>query len=390
MIRVSAASILREACVIFREAEARRLKTPSRVSRKFRELLYSAFQDELSANSIDPDCIGKLLGNSARWDAKVCRHFTLHFLKYFMDLAPNTSIDTNIFVNALTNPQAPRSYPLPTYDTRAMSEAYAEYGPTLFLEQTTMAIKARVQIPNVTKRNSGVDLQATNMNWVNMKYKKGERGVKLQRIPQIKARVDPVTKKLTLNNAIRSLPGDTTKGGFCEFATGIRGLLSASLKLLVGDPVTETDTVAAQRLVDYVSLILNMNVKFSIAKDARGYQLPLFSDPNATTDLGLREYRINGEVIPLYLKLGHSSEIAEWLADPSTISRAFDAYKFEAHKHNLYNYADDDREELRGLLFSTDLSVQNLSGAGLEVFFTRDLEIEDYEILSVCEIAELF
>ena len=384
MVRVSAASVLRQACVIFREAESRGLKTPSRVSREFRDLLYSAFQDELSANNIDSDCIGKLIGNSARWDAHLCRHFTLHFLKYFMDYVPNPQIDTSILTSSLST----LMYPLPTYETRDMSVAYAEYGPTLFLEQKTMAIKARVQIPNVTKRNSGVDLQATNMTWVNMKYKKGERGVKLQRIPRIEARVDPITKKLTLNNAIRSLPGDTTKGGYCEFAAGLRKLLKAALKLLVGDPVTETETVSAQRLVDYVSLILNQNIKYFMYKDGQSIQLPLFSDPNAPIDTSLSQYRINGDEIPLYLKLGSSSEIDAWLANPNTMETAFDAYIFDAQRYNLYNYADGD--DVKGLLFSTDSDHQAPRKMGLEVFFTDGLDVNDFEVLSIHEITELF
>jgi hypothetical protein len=386
MIQVSAASVLREACVIFREAESRGLKTPSRVSREFRDLLYSAYQDELSANNIDSNCIGRLIGNSARWDAHLCRHFTLRFLKFFIDLTSSSQIDTNIF----TSLQVPLKYPLPTYDTRSMSATYAEYGPTLFFERKTMAIKARVQIPNVTKRNSGVDLQATNMLWVNMKYKKTDRGVKLQRIPQITARVDPITKKLTLNNAIRSLSGDTTKGGFCEFATGVKGLLRAALKLLVGDPVTETETVSAQRLVDYVSLILNQNLKYFMAKDTVGLQLPLFSDPDAPLDLGLRQYRINGESLPLYLKLGSSSEIGEWVAEPYTIRKAFDAYLFNAQRHNLYNYADNDQDVIKGLLFSTDPNAQSPRKSGSEVFFSKGVYLDDFEILSASEIVELF
>ena len=334
MIRVSAASVLREACVVFREAESRGLKTPSRVSRRFRDLLYSAYQGELLRNNIDQNCIGRLMGNSARWDIHLCKHFTLHFLKYFMDLAPRSQIDTQVLTRVLTDPQAPIRYPLPTYNTREMSAAYAEYGPTLFLEQRTMALKARVQIPNVTKRNSGVDLQATNMTWVNMKYKKTQRGVKLQKIPRIEATIDPVSKKLTLNNAIRSLPGDTSKGGYCEFAKGIRGLLAAALNLLVGEPVTETGTVSAQRLVDYVSLILNRNVKFIMSEGDGGEQLPLFPDLNTHPhETGLKEYRINGDTLPLFIKIGSPSDIQDWISRPYMIRKAFDAYLFNARLH---------------------------------------------------------
>jgi len=160
------------------------------------------------------------------------------------------------------------------------------------------------------------------------------------------------------------------------------------LKLLVGDPVTETETVAAQRLVDYVSLILNQNVKFFMFKDAQSVQLPLFSDPNAPVDLGLRQYRINGDTVPLYLKIGTSSEVNLWLNAPDTIGNAFNAYSFDAQRHNLYNYADEG--EVKGLLFSTDFDAQSPRKKGSEVFFPDGLEIDDFEILSVCEITELF
>lgn len=388
MIRVSAVSILTEACNILKDAKARGINVPSRVSREFRDLLYSAYRDELISNGIDTDCIGQLLGNSARWDINLCRYFTLRFLKFFVDRTPQSAFDSNILTNVLDNPQAPTSYPLKSYDARSMSAAYAEYGPTLFLEQRTMAIKARVQIPNVTKRNAGTDLQATNLNWINMKFRKSDTGIRLLKIPVIAPKKDPITKKWTLVGVIRGLPGDTTKYGFCELATGVRGLISASLKLLVGDFVSETDTVAAQRLVDYVSLIENKNIKFCISKDDRVAQLTLFSDTSTPTDPAYKTYRINGDDLKIYLILGTPKEIKYAIKYPSEITEAFDAYSFNAIEHNLYNYSDSDSENVQGLLFSTNSEPIEVDSKGIAYFDADGIDLSEHEILSVCEISD--
>ena len=251
-----------------------------------------------------------------------------------------------------------------------------------------MAIKAKVQIPNVTQRNPRVDLHATNLNWVNMRFRKNDAGIRLLKIPLIEPKTDPVTKKLTLVGVIRALPGDTTKYGYCELATGVRGLVSASLKLLVGEPISETDTVSAQRLVDYVSLIENRNVKYCISKDDRSAQLTLFSDPSAPIDPLYQTYRINGSELPIYLLLGTSSDIHLAIQEPNSISKAFDAFKFNAIHHNLYNFSDSDSEEVKSLLFSTDSQPLEVDENGYAYFDDDGVDLSEFEVLSICEIVE--
>lgn len=385
MIRISAVSILTEACTILSDAKAKGITVPSRVSREFRDLLYTAYRDPLIANGIDSDCIGQLLGNNARWGINLCRFFTIRFLKFFMDRTPQQTFDSNILLQVLNNPKAPTSYPLRSYDARSMSVAYAEYGPTLFLEERTMSIKARVQIPNVTKRNAGTDLQATNLNWVNMRFRKNESGVRLLKIPLIEAKKDPIAQKLTLVGVIRGLPGDTTKNGFCELATGVRGLISSALKLLVNEPISDSDTVSAQRLVDYVSLIEGKNIKFGMTKDARQVQLPLFgSSPESAN----RHYRINGDELPIYLILGTPQEIESFIQYPEEIQEAFDAYKFNAIQHNLYNFVDLDTDDVQGLVFSTTSVPMDTDENGKVYFDAMGVDLSEYEILNVCEIVD--
>ena len=225
MITVTASSILLEACKSVALAKSLGIQTPKKVSKAFRDRVYTAYFPELTAQGIDVQCIAELLGNNARWNQHFCRLMVLQYLAFFMKRLPsNRNFLPSLLTDAIALPSAQTEIPLLAYANQRMAEQYYPNGPTLFLDARTIAIKSKITIPNVSKINSGVDLEATNFQWINMRYRKTPERVKLLPVPVIRPVKDPITGKLTLVGTIRGLPGDTCKFGYCILAQKLKTL----------------------------------------------------------------------------------------------------------------------------------------------------------------------
>lgn len=380
-VDVSASAILTEALSICADAKDIGLNMPKHVSVKFRNILASPqYRDVLSRENLDPTQIGYLLGNRHRWDQKVCKYFTLRFLKFFMVKASASQFLPEKLVLQYSLPKTPEFERLSAYDAQGYSRRFAMFGPSVFLNNNRyISIKLQTEYPNVTK---GVG--EYQQKWINMRYTKNisTGNVMLQPVPEFTARRKEMDKTLETRGQIRNQNGEIAKFSYCMLASAFKEICDIALKMLVGAEVpTNPDSIAFTPF-DILNLIQKRNFKFRIVLQ------PVVDSlfPPQSPENVVRGYRINGDA-DLFFLFGTSEDISN-VVEIGEVYTAYNAEVFRLSQYNVCGQVGEDDSEAYGILFKVerfaDLEAED------KAFWDAPVRITEYEILDEDGILNVF
>jgi len=391
MANLEATEVLREIVTIYGKAKNSNIPTPTHIDNMFRMQLYSTYMDKLSAERIDKDSLGHLLGNKARWKSEFCKFFTLHFLKFLMDKSPQTATDSSSLTAIYSNGSAEDEIWLRVYDVQKFSPDYVMNGPTLFIgDVRTIAIKAKVKFPNVYKARESRNRDQYMYKWLNMRYDLlSNGGVKLLPFPNLRARAIPGTRNYTTRGIMADLPGEIVKFSYCQLASTILDLGRACLKMLVDPNVSPLEFDKIRLVIRLVNLIRNRNTPFELIKPdytKQSSQRVLFPDMSAK---GTESIRLNGEdrFDNVYMYCGSLESINEILGPNSVSMSTFVTPLFDKSTHNIYGNLEED-EDLYVLLFETEESPEVQYGGIAE--WSQFPNVTEYDILTEDDLLDLF
>jgi len=390
-IDVAAGSILREAINIFSNAEAQGLKVPTHVNIAFRNKVSTPqYRDILRTSDIDPESLGRVIGNKHRWDQALCKYFALHFLKFFMERTPRSRFDPAQLTLQYSVPSADDASLL-AYEPARYASQFVMFGPTLFLKNNRyITIKIKTMYPNVSK-----GLDEFQLRWINMRYTKSlnNGNVTLQPVPAFKAKRKQVGKRLETKGQIKGQDGLIANFSYCQLANAFKEACQIALRLLVGDDLSGHSSGDALVPFDLLNLIEKRNTKFRIVTYASKLSgMPLFADTSAdeggSAAIGVRgDYRINGDAE--YFFLYGPEEYISQVLDENSLTAAFVGETFRLSRHNLYAGVESG-EAVVGLLFQVDRSgdVETKYMSFWED--AKPASIDSYEILDEDQIVDLF
>jgi len=336
-IKIPLAAVLKEAADCYAQAKSIGISVPTFINPEFKGLLYSVYRDPLTDAQIDLDSIGALLGNKERWNADLCKLFTLRFIRFFMLRTPVSGFDPNdLLVPFLAESKTSCIIPLRAYDGVKLSPNYMPYGPNIFLcEPRTLSIKAKSRFPNVEKARVSRNRHEYMYKWINLRYKKSSDGrVTLQPFPNFEARRLPDGRYST-KGLISDLEGDPLKYSICQLANSLKIFVRACLEFSVSTVPNTIALSSANALLDIVNIIERKNYNFELEKDV-GSDLPLFQLAS------IENVRINGDspLDNVYFIPSYSPRFKDLFDDSPNLS-AFRASQFSLIDTNICSLLED-------------------------------------------------
>jgi len=357
MANVHVVEILREIASIYQKAKDSGIQVPTHVDHKFKSRLYSTYRDRLILEGIDVENIGYVLGNKSRWKSEFCKFFTLHFMKFMMLNGPRTKFDPESLVEQYTNPDFRDPIWLNMYEASDFSPSFVMNGPNLFVQDSrTIAIKAKIEFPNVYKAKRARNRNQYMYKWVNMRYALRPTGtVSLLPFPKLEAKPVKGTNEYTTRGVISSLPGEIAKFSYCQLASTILALGKAGLKMLVSPNVDVLEFDQIRLLINLINLITNRSTQYYLIRPIAGTkaasvtQMSLFGEVEETDRI-----RLNGDEQSdyMYIYFGSPETVAELLEGRPIEFTAHRMSTLDLQVTNIYENLDED-EDLAILLFET-------------------------------------
>ena len=325
-ISIKAEDILNKACdIIVAARKDLGIKTPSYVKSDFKYEIQTKHEKVLKANKVSMDIFGALFGNKTRWDADLCRFFTLSFIQFFIAEAKNPiNIDVLQFYKN-TSAEKYRGIPLLHYDEAEYSEAAAFSKPTLFVaDPRVISMKAYVVYPNTSlSRRFGSTFEAKK--WINMRYLLVSEKPSVSKIPKFYYDLTD----LKVKPRISETPGFLLKFSYCELASYLKTLTFNCFQILSGDAPTH-DMRVAKKVLDLVNVILKTSIEFEISP----YVKPSTPAPSA--------YRINPAPQPVYIKFPEMRDDEAFIADGLLLEDI-----------SLYDLVPEDADTISAEIFTT-------------------------------------
>jgi len=328
-IEIEAHEIVSTACSILQSAkDVHKIKTPKYTRSDFGYDIETKYKEALTKFSIPLDTFGILFGNKSRWDASLCRYFTLSFIEFFIKKtkAPHSKSMDILAVYSDTTPEKYRGVPLSSYTEQEYSEGTAFSKPHLYTaDPRVISLKAFVVYPNTTlsaRFGSGF----MSKKWVNLRYELDGDKPKLAKLPAFK--FDPTSKKVVPR--ISQSPGFLFKFSYCELATYLKRLTYNCFLILDGR-APEGDMSVARKVLDIANIILKQDYVFEI----KPYVIAPTTPPTT--------YRINGDDPRVYVRFPNMRK-----------NEAFCVERFRLETISIFDLLEEDATEIQAQLFTTN------------------------------------
>lgn len=385
---ISASELLKTMCSAFQEAgSVYDIKTPTAISRQFRDLLITSYSDVAGSYELDTEVLGRFLGNSSRWNLPLCRYITLRFLSEITRAMESTGLGVSVqpseFLKPFTNPTANLKVRL-NYSLAEIGSGVISDPAVLFLgDARTIAVKARVRYPNVSVMNTfGTDNYGDMWKWVNLRYQRNSDGsVAFVSLPKFEASKKPEFEGRSLfstKGLITSMDGRLCKFSYCQLASQVRNLCVLSLSMLNGEPVNDTETAKSRFLFDLLNLVQKTNVRFSLEGQSIGTSI------GTSTASPLRINPAQKETV--FVIFGGFQEMEDLSNRPDLISTAYKASDIDIGLLDLYEDLEDD-----GGLFALVFQTQTVPDFESDDSVTWDsgIELQDFDILNEEDMFEV-
>ena len=384
LVDIPASSLLTEALSIYTDASLLGIKVSTHISREWRaKLATPPYRDGINSISADPLKVGYLLGNSHRWDQKLCKYFTLRMFKFFITRSSRSKFSADDLLLQYTVPSASSHINLRTYDAQKYAPRFVMEGPALFTGNNRyITIKIKTEYPNVNKGPQEYDLR-----WINMRYTKDLRSGDVELLPLPKFKAKTAGRGLTTEGQIKGMEGQIANFSYCALANSLKELCLTALAIIAEDFDPRRATKVGQTIpFDLINLIRNRNDKYRLVTYTN--MGPLFDD---SASLGLsREFRINGDR-DIYVVFGSREDI-NTIAGSESVFDAYVAHDFHLASINLRGLVDP-QEQLVGMIFESASEPDEMvsfpqgryvswGGGGADVL--------SYEILEEDDILEVF
>ena len=393
MANIRTAEVLREIASIYSEADRRRLPVPTHIELPFKRRLYTTYRRSLEIEGIDPDKIGYILGNSTRWKSEFCKFFALNFMQFMMSKARRSTFDPNLLTAQFTDPNADTEVWLRSYKVHDFSPQYVTNGPTLFLgDSRTIAIKAKVQFPNVKKAREMRNRNQYMPKWLNLRYELlRSGGVKLLPFPKFVAERVAESNTYTTRGLVSNLPGEICKFSYCQLSSAIKDLGNACLESFVTGSADILSFDRISLVIHLISLIQGRNTTYNLVYSTTSSeaQRSLFDmDTEAYAPLSARSNGVSA-LDGMHIYAGSLESIEGILEAGIDSFVSLVASSFDFNRDNIY-YNEDvegDDEDLYILLFKTQDKPFAI-GDKRAVWFQAP-EIEEYDLMTEDEFTRL-
>jgi len=360
-ISIKADAVLKKACQILADAKSiQNITTPKYVKSDFKYDIQTKHTKVLNAFGISLDTFGTLFGNKTRWDADLCRYFTLNFIQFFISQTGKTdAVDVLQFYTGDSELQY-LGIPLLEYTNAEFSEGSAYSAPTLFVaDPRVISMKAYVLYPNTTlSRRFGGGFESKK--WVNMRYLLEAEVPKISKIPAFT--YDAVAGKVIPR--ISETPGFLIKFSYCELASYLKLLTYNCFQILDGQAPTH-DMRIARKVLDIVNLITKGQYVFEISP-----YVPKKTPAPAA-------YRINPAPQRIYIRFPSMKN-----------NEAFLVERLHLEAVSLYDLVPEDSSEISAKLFTTDDEPR--VEVGPYVQWDVSPHIEEVDQLDEAEVLEIF
>lgn len=396
----------------YSEAKAKGFKVPKHTSPKFRGLLYTLYREPLVKEGINLDDLGALLGNKARWDVDFAKCISLSFMSYLLKQTQQQEaagalkkFDSTVLDQAAYGQTMFKSVYLKSLSNVEISKGPMLEGATLFLDQPrTIAIKAKVQYPNVKKINDLGNTFEYMFKWLKLKYTKTQGGViKITPFPAFQATLNPTTNLYTTIGQIESVQGDDLQFSYVDFGNRIRDFAIEALKLLTTELPSLEKIVEIAPIVDLVNILQGRNDRFYLKTLKSRFQkhkgtlfdpfrtdrdLPLFSEDPVSPEEGIR---ING-LEPFdntYIVFGDRASLLNLANIGSSDIIVLRSDFYVPTKSNIYNLfiGDTESSDPLALIFTTKAPLTQISEK-LAIFPTNSL-VETADLILVEDLKSL-
>lgn len=397
----------------YSQAKAKGFKVPKHTSPKFRGLLYTLYREPLVKEGINLDDLGALLGNKARWDVEFAKCISLSFMAYLLKQTQQQeaagalkNFDASVLEQTAYGQTIFKNVYLKSLSNVEVSKGPMLEGATLFLDQPrTIAIKAKVQYPNVKKINDLGNTFEYMFKWLKLKYTKTPGGViKITPFPTFEATLNPTTRQYTTIGQIEAIPGEDLQFSYVDFSNRIRNFALEALKLLSTQLPSLEKIVEIAPIIDLVNILQGRNDKFYLKTLKSRFQqnigtifdpvrtdrdLPLFSADSISTEDGIR---INGfeSFDNTYIVFGDRHSLLDLANHDSTEIVVMRGDFYKPLKTSVYNLflGDTEVDDPMALIFTTNHPLPQISER-LAVFTTSTL-IETAELIFVDDLNRLF